>query len=163
MSKKKRQPDNVCWQCVEFSGKTAFNGIFANEGKFGIHEGICDLCKNKGLLVPVKMIGYFTVEQLALVRQEIDRRKLRGSDSLDPKSVEKALMIVEGVLGEGMSYWTRKVWKGVKDDFERGKKIRRYDLEKLMFWFAKDVDMRKEAVSDASGQLRNYERESPRL
>jgi len=140
MSKKKRQPDNVCWQCVEFSGK---RGIFANEGKFGTHEGICDLCKNKGLLVPVKMIGYFTVEQLALVRQEIDQHKLRGSDSLDPKSVEKALMIVEGVLGEGMSFWTRKVWKGVKDDFERGKKIRRYDLEKLMFWFAKDVEMLK--------------------
>lgn len=151
--KKKRQPDNVCWQCVEFSGKLAFGGIFSKpdqEGKYGLHEGICDLCKNKALLVPVKVIGYFTMDELALARQEIDRRKLRNSDELNPKSVEKALIIVEGVLGEGMSYWTRKVWKGVKEDFERGKKIRRYDLEKLMFWFAKDVDMRKEAKEDGS-------------
>lgn len=138
---KRTRPEHVCWDCVEMSGKPQFTGILKEND---ITEGICDLCKNKALLVPVKALGFFTSEELARVRAEIDRQDLKHCDGLKPKSVEKALMIVEGVLGENMSLWTRKVWKGIKDDFEKGKKIHRYDLNKLMFWFAKDVAMRKE-------------------
>lgn len=149
--KKKRQPDNVCWQCIEFSGKLVSPGVMEDESKFEVHEGLCDLCKNKGLLIPVKMIGFFTNEELTLARQEIAKRGLKNSDEPNPKSIEKALIIVEGVLGDDMSFWTRKVWKGVKDDYERGKKIRKYDLEKLMFWFAKDVSMREEVPQEDGG------------
>jgi len=151
---KRTRPTHVCWDCVEMSGKPQFTGKLTDQD---ITEGICDLCKNKALLVPVKALGFFTDEELARVRSGIDKQGLKHCDGLKPKSVEKALMIVEGVLGEQMSYWTRKVWKGIKDDFEKGKKIHQYDLNKLMFWFAKDVAMRKEKPDD----IRTGDEESP--
>jgi hypothetical protein len=116
-------------------------------------EDICGICKCKGIVIAPRDIGHFTKEQIAQARAEAKKLGIKGQDGLDPKTVEKALTIVEGVLGEGMSLWTRKVHSGIKEDFERGKQITKYDLEKLMFWFAQDVEMRGHSDDGREGTI----------
>lgn len=134
---KRTYPDLICWDCVERTGKELVGKMKVAES-----EANCGICKCKGIVVSPKDVGHFTSEQLAKARAEVKRLGIKGNDALDPKAVDKALIIVEGVLKDGMSFWTRKVFTSIKEDFERGKKITKYDLEKLMYWFAKDVDMR---------------------
>lgn len=136
---KKTYPNLMCWECIGYTGKDLTK---LGDREVTQLEDVCGICKRKGIVVAPADLGHFSQDQLSLARAEVKRLGLKSSDAVDPKTVDKALTIVAGVLGDTMSLWTKKVYSSIKGDFERGKKITKYDLEKLMFWFAKDVDMR---------------------
>ncbi len=158
MTRKYKQPDFVCWECVEWSGKVQFASLFARYGtSYGV-EGICDICKRKAILIPAQLIGHFTPGELIRVQDYITKHKIKGSDRLDPKKVAKALLVVDGVLGQdGMSKRTKGLFVMLSVTLDKGGSVRRYDLEKLMYFFGLDVEVREankkkyEAGSNDSG------------
>ena len=131
-------PRLVCWDCVEASGKTG-----APRPHYTQVEDICDLCKRKNICTPPSDLGHFTPEQLTKVRQVIRNQNLKGNDLVKEASVRKALEIVSS-LGESMSPGTKQVYKALEDDLSRGRKLHKYDMQKLMFWFTNDVHLREE-------------------
>lgn len=139
-------PNRICWDCVALTGKQT---IIAQD--VVQTEDICDVCKRKGPVVAPVSLGHFSREQIALARAEVKRLGLYKSDKLEPEVINKALVIVEGVLGtKHMSLWTKKIVDGIKADLESGKTLTKYDLEKLMFWFANDVAMMHEKKEEPS-------------
>lgn len=133
-------PNKICWDCVALTGKQA---IIAQD--IVQAEAICDICKRKGIVVTPVSLGHFSREQIALAKAEVKRLGLLGADKVEPETIHKAIIIVEGVLGtEHMSLWTKKIVDSMKADLEAGKPLTKYDLEKLMFWFTNDVNMMHE-------------------
>lgn len=139
---KRSYPNVICWGCVDRTLKDV--SAFMQKPIPQI-EAKCDICKCKGIVILPVDVGHFSKEQLTEARKEAERLGIKGNDQLSDEAINKALTIVDGVLGDKMSFWTKKIFNSIKDDFERGRKITKYDLEKLMFWFAKDVDMQKGA------------------
>lgn len=142
-------PDKICWDCVALTGKQV---IVAQD--ISQTEDTCGVCKRKALVVTPASLGHFSREQITLARTEAKRLGLYKSDKLEPETIYKAIVIVEGVLGtEHMSLWTKKIVDGIKADLEAGKVLTKYDLEKLMFWFTNDVNMMHEKKEEAPSPI----------